>query len=282
MNQPKNDQNEAIAEVDSNTVEDDSTPENQVSDKQSSAQSDDNIADNAESTKAINRDVDDAPSLDGDTEAPLIDEAGNDADENAADILINGELLSKLPDDLFIPPDALEVFLETFQGPLDLLLYLIRKQNLDILNIPVARITKQYMEYVELMRHFRLDLAAEYLVMAATLAEIKSRTLLPRPETEEEGEEEDPRAALIRRLQEYERFSQAAQDIDARPRLERELYLVKAEFEDLAPVKVEARASLNDVVVAFRNVMERTTNNQNWAIGHERLTHRPRKNDANS
>lgn len=153
-----------------------------------------------------------------------------------------------------------------------MLLYLIRKQNLDILDIPVALITKQYMEYVELMRHFRLDLAAEYLVMAATLAEIKSRLLLPRPAGEEEGEEEDPRAALIRRLQEYERFTQAAREIDDRPRIERDLYLVTVEFDDKEPVKVEARASLNDLVIAFRNVMERSEQNRNWSIGHERLT----------
>ena len=269
MNQPKNDREEAIAEVDSDTAEDNKTVEKQDSAKTLAELNDGDSATNAASTSTGNVETQNA---DAASEAPIDRSSDNGDDENSANILINGELLSKLPDDLFIPPDALEVFLETFQGPLDLLLYLIRKLNLDILNIPVARITKQYMEYVELMRHFRLDLAAEYLVMAATLAEIKSRTLLPRPETEEEGEEEDPRAALIRRLQEYERFSQAAQDIDARPRLERELYLVKAEFEDLAPVKVEARASLNDVVVAFRNVMERTANNQNWSVGHERLT----------
>lgn len=271
MNQPKNDQDEAIAEVDSETVEQNKTLEKPGSEETSSEPGDSDNTSHATSAKAKDNEAE-IQLPEAKTEVSAVDDSGNNVDENAANILINGELLSKLPDDLFIPPDALEVFLETFQGPLDLLLYLIRKQNLDILNIPVARITKQYMEYVELMRHFRLDLAAEYLVMAATLAEIKSRTLLPRPEAEEEGEEEDPRAALIRRLQEYERFSQAAQDIDARPRLERELYLVKAEFEDIQPVKVEARASLNDVVVAFRNVMERTTNNQNWAVGHERLT----------
>ena len=186
-------------------------------------------------------------------------------------ILVNGQALGKLPNDLYIPPDALEVFLETFQGPLDLLLYLIRKQNLDILDIPVALITRQYMEYVELMRHFRLDLAAEYLVMAAMLAEIKSRMLLPRPVSDEEEDDEDPRAALIRRLQEYERFSQAAQDIDDRPRLERELFLVTTDFEDPAPVKILPRASLNDLIVAFRHVMERSIQNRNWSIDHERL-----------
>lgn len=191
---------------------------------------------------------------------------------DAGVILVNGQPLDKLPDDLFIPPEALEIFLETFQGPLDLLLYLIRKQNLDILDIPVALITRQYMEYVELMRQFRLDLASEYLVMAATLAEIKSRMLLPRPAAEEEGEEEDPRAALIRRLQEYERFSQAAREIGDRPRLERELFLVSAEFEDPNPARIEASATLPDLVLAFRNVMERNTHNRNYGIGHERLT----------
>ena len=196
------------------------------------------------------------------------------ADEKPSnhEVKINGETLHKLPDDLYIPPDALEVFLETFQGPLDLLLYLIRKQNLDILNIPVSLITRQYMEYVELMRHFRLDLAAEYLVMAAMLAEIKSRMLLPRPVSEEEGEEQDPRAALIKRLQEYERFSRAAQDIEERPRMERDLFLVGADFEDPAPVKVLPKATLNDLMTAFRNVMERTDHNKHWGIGYERLT----------
>lgn len=188
------------------------------------------------------------------------------------DVLVNGEVFDKWPKDLFIPPDALEVFLETFQGPLDLLLYLIRKQNLDILDIPVARITKQYMEYVELMRKFRLDLAAEYLVMAAMLAEIKSRMLLPSPVTDEEGEDEDPRAALVRRLQEYERFNQAGMDIDNRPRLERELYLVTTNFENPEPVKIESRASLNDLVVAFRGIMERSELNKNFTIGREGLS----------
>ena len=126
--------------------------------------------------------------------------------------IVQGEAISAPPEDLYIPPDALEVFLETFEGPLDLLLYLIRRQNLDILDIPIAEITRQYMDYVELMRNVNLDLAAEYLVMAAMLAEIKSRMLLPRHEEVED--EDDPRAELVRRLQEYERFKQAATEID--------------------------------------------------------------------
>jgi segregation and condensation protein A len=133
-------------------------------------------------------------------------------------VLVAGEALQSWPEDLYIPPDALEVILDAFQGPLDLLLYLIRKQNIDILDIPVAEITRQYMEYVELMRRLHLDLAAEYLVMAAMLAEIKSRMLLPRPEVEDE-DGEDPRAVLVRRLQEYERFRSAAEQLDSRPRL---------------------------------------------------------------
>ena len=191
-----------------------------------------------------------------------------------APVLINGEALEKWPQNLFIPPDALEVFLETFQGPLDLLLYPIRKQNLDILDIPVALIIRQYMEYVELMRKFRLDLAAEYLVMAAMLAEIKSRMLLPQLYPEEESEEDDPRVALVRRLQVYERFRQAAQDIDSQPRLERELYLVSVGFQDPEPVKVESRASLNDLVVAFRNLIERSRLNRKFSIDREGLTMR--------
>ena len=137
--------------------------------------------------------------------------------------VVMGEVMNDWPQDLFIPPDALEVVLDSFEGPLDLLLYLIRKQNIDILNIPVADITRQYMSYVELMRAANLDLAAEYLVMAALLGEIKSRMLLPKPKEEFE-DEEDPLAALVRRLQEYERFSDAANKLDDRPRLDRDIY----------------------------------------------------------
>ena len=136
---------------------------------------------------------------------------------------ISGQLFTDMPDDLFIPPDALRIFLEAFEGPLDLLLYLIRKQNIDILDIPIVEITKQYAQYVELMREMHLDLAAEYLVMAATLAEIKSRLLLPRHE--EMGEEGDPRAELVRRLQEYERFKKAAEDLNELPRVMRDIFL---------------------------------------------------------
>ncbi len=135
---------------------------------------------------------------------------------------VQGEAVTTLPKDLYIPPDALEVFLEAFEGPLDLLLYLIRRQNLDVLDIPIAEITRQYMDYIDLMQDMRLELAAEYLVMAAMLAEIKSRMLLPRGRKIEE--EDDPRAELVRRLQEYERYKQAAEDIDYIPRVSRDVF----------------------------------------------------------
>src|SRR3954471_15279381 len=142
-----------------------------------------------------------------------------------------GEPVIELPHDLYIPPEALEVILEAFEGPLDLLLYLIRRQNIDILDIPIAEITRQYVDYIELMHDLKLELAAEYLVMAAILAEIKSRLLLPRP-PEIEGLEEDPRAELVRRLQEYERFKRAAGDIDEMPRLDRDLSTASAFVAD--------------------------------------------------
>ena len=169
-------------------------------------------------------------------------------------VLVAGEALQSWPEDLYIPPDALEVILDAFQGPLDLLLYLIRKQNIDILDIPVAEITRQYMEYVELMRRLHLDLAAEYLVMAAMLAEIKSRMLLPRPEVEDE-DGEDPRAVLVRRLQEYERFRSAAEQLDSRPRLERDLYVAYARIDDPDPPKIESLVDLDDLVEAMKVAM---------------------------
>ncbi len=170
--------------------------------------------------------------------------------------IVMGEAVTQMPQDLYIPPDALEVILETFEGPLDLLLYLIRKQTLDILDIPIAEITRQYMEYVGLMQSARLELAAEYLVMAAMLAEIKSRMLLPRP-AEAEGEEEDPRAQLVRRLQEYERYRQAAEDIDDRPRVGREVFLAVVECDDRPVKRVEPNVTLFELLDAFRNVLQR-------------------------
>lgn len=170
--------------------------------------------------------------------------------------LVLGAPLLTLPQDLYIPPDALEVFLDAFEGPLDLLLYLIKRQNLDILDIPIAVITDQYIEYVELMKGLRLELAAEYLVMAAMLAEIKSRLLLPRP-SEEGDDEEDPRAELIRRLQEYERFKRAAQDLDALPRLERDLYCVNAELPAGHLRRIPPDVDLREVLIALRGLLAR-------------------------
>jgi len=168
---------------------------------------------------------------------------------------VNGESVTQLPQDLYIPPDALEVFLDAFEGPLDLLLYLIKKQNLDILDIPIAEITRQYMAYVDLMKEIHLELAAEYLVMAAVLAEIKSRMMLPR--VTEEEEEVDPRAELIRRLQEYERFKKAAEDIDALPREGREFYLTEAVFVDKVVARKPPEVDLAELLSALKDVMKR-------------------------
>jgi len=159
------------------------------------------------------------------------------------------------PQDLYIPPDALEIILEAFEGPLDLLLYLIRRQNLDILDIPIAEITDQYMEYVELMKGLRLELASEYLVMAAILAEIKSRMLLPRPAPQED--EEDPRTELIRRLQEYERFKQAALDLDALPRLGRDTFAIRARIPPGQVRRLPPTVDLSELLLALCEVLAR-------------------------
>ena len=193
--------------------------------------------------------------------APAIAEAGGGAVGRPAQqqempfAIVQGTPLLVLPLDLYIPPDALEVFLDTFEGPLDLLLYLIKRQNLDILDIPIAQITDQYMAYVELMKDFRLELAAEYLVMAALLAEIKSRMLLPRPAATEE--EADPRADLIRRLQEYERFKKAALDLDGLPRLERDHYLVQAPVPPGHRRLIPPEVDLREVFLALRDLLAR-------------------------
>ncbi len=188
--------------------------------------------------------------------------------------IVQGTPITELPRDLYIPPDALEVFLEAFEGPLDLLLYLIKRQNLDILDIPIAEITRQYMEYIELMKEMRLELAAEYLVMAAMLAEIKSRMLLPRPA--EGGEEEDPRAELVRRLQEYERFKQAAEDLDALPQVGRDVYMVTAEVPDRHSVKPLPVVTLREVLLAFRDVLKRAEMFTHHQIQREPLSVRER------
>lgn len=170
--------------------------------------------------------------------------------------IVQGQNWTTVPKDLYIPPDALEVFLDAFEGPLDLLLYLIRRQNLDILDIPIAEITAQYMEYVDLMKDLRLELAAEYLVMAAMLAEIKSRMLLPR-QVEHEDEEGDPRAELIRRLQEYERYKQAAEDIDNLPRIGRDHYQAVVDVPDKISHRRPPDVDLNELLSAMKEVMQR-------------------------
>jgi segregation and condensation protein A len=170
--------------------------------------------------------------------------------------IVQGQPYTQLPKDLYIPPDALEVFLEAFEGPLDLLLYLIRRQNLDILDIPIAQITEQYMTYIGMLEELQFELAAEYLVMAAILAEIKSRMLLPRPAGEDE-DEQDPRAELVRRLQEYERFKQAAEDLDDLPRQERDFSVGHAHVGDRQIVQVPPDVDLRDMLDALHDVLNR-------------------------
>lgn len=188
--------------------------------------------------------------------------------------IVDGEPLTTPPEDLYIPPQALEVFLETFQGPLDLLLYLIKRQNLDILNIPIAEITKQYMEYVDVMRSIKLDLAAEYLVMAAMLAEIKSRMLLPRHEETED--EDDPRAELVRRLQEYERFKQASVDIEEMPRQERDFWPSSVEAIRDDADKPLPDIELQDILHAFKDILARADLLTSHEIRRESLSVRER------
>ena len=189
--------------------------------------------------------------------------------------VVQGKELTILPKDLYIPPDALEVILEAFEGPLDLLLYLIRRQNLDILEIDVAEITKQYLGYIELMTSIQLELAAEYLVMAAMLAEIKSRMLLPRQQSEDE-DEEDPRAELIKRLQEYERFKQAAEDIDELPRMGRDIHRATAEAPDRDQQRPHPDLDMRELVTALADVLKRSEMFESHQIEMEKLSTRER------
>jgi segregation and condensation protein A len=190
-------------------------------------------------------------------------------------VRVRGELLSELPQDLYIPPDALEVFLDTFEGPLDLLLYLIKRQNLDVLDIPIAEITRQYMHYVELMKDLKLELAAEYLVMAAMLCEIKSRMLLPRP-AEAAEDEDDPRAELVRRLQEYERFKLAAEELDELPRVARDVFPASAQAPDRRVVRLQPEVSLKELLSALADVMTRAALFTNHQVRREALSVRER------
>ncbi len=190
--------------------------------------------------------------------------------------MVDGEPYTEVPRDLYIPPDALQVFLEAFEGPLDFLLYLIRKQNIDILDIPIAEITRQYMGYIDLMENLQLELAGEYLLMAAMLAEIKSRMLLPRPKVEDGSEEEDPRAELVRRLQEYERFKKAADDIDRLKRLDRDVVVASVEVIERRVVRQQAETSLSEMLKAFRDVVQRSEHFRHHAVQRERLSQRQR------
>ena len=183
--------------------------------------------------------------------------------------LVDGSPFVDLPEDLYIPPDAMEVFLDTFEGPLDLLLYLIRKQNLDILNIPIAHITRQYINYIDMMTELKLELAAEYLLMAALLAEIKSRMLLPR-QPESEDEEDDPRAFLIKKLQEYENIKKAAEEIDLLPRYERDIFDASVDVSDIEVAHPLPDIDLKDMLLAFQDVLKRVDQ-----LSHHKITKEP-------
>jgi len=189
--------------------------------------------------------------------------------------LVQGQPVTEVPHDLYIPPDALEVILEAFEGPLDLLLYLIRRQNLDILDIPITEITTQYVEYIGMLEDMQFELAAEYLVMAAMLAEIKSRMLLPRPSSDE-SEEADPRAELVRRLQEYERFKQAAEDLDDLPRQGRDFALTEAYIEDRSEVRQPPNVELRELLMALKDVIGRAELFTSHQINQEPLSVRER------
>ena len=214
-----------------------------------------------------------------DAPKPPQDEKQSPAQSEMPFAVVDGEPVTTLPQDLYIPPYALQVFLEAFEGPLDLLLYLIRRQNIDILDIPISEITKQYVQYIELMKEMQLELAGEYLVMAAMLAEIKSRMLLPRPQTEEE-DEEDPRAELVRRLQEYERFKKAAQDIEELPRLERDVHVAQVEAPERKVVEKLPDVTLKELLLAFHDVLKRAEMFSNLHVTREPLSVRQRMSEV--
>ena len=213
-----------------------------------------------------------------DAPKPAQDEKQTPAQSEMPFAVVDGEPVTALPQDLYIPPYALQVFLEAFEGPLDLLLYLIRRQNIDILNIPIAEITKQYVQYIEVMKELQLELAGEYLLMAAMLAEIKSRMLLPRPPTEDE-EEEDPRAELVRRLQEYERFKKAAQDMSDLPRLERDTHVAVADAPERKVVTKLPDVTLKELLLAFHDVLKRAEMFSNLHLQREPLSVRQRMSE---
>ncbi len=215
-------------------------------------------------------------------DAEAVDQANVNTDDGSKAIaqgempfaLVRGEPLTVVPQDLYIPPDALEVILEAFEGPLDLLLYLIKRQNIDILDIPLEETTRQYMHYIDLMQNLKIELASEYLLMAAMLAEIKSRMLLPRQAESED--EDDPRAELIRRLQEYEQFKIAAQNIDELPRVSRDFYLTDVEPPELHQDRPVPEVDLRDILFAFKDAMARADMYSHHHIQREALSVRER------
>jgi len=196
--------------------------------------------------------------------------------ENRPLAMVDGEPYQSLPEDLYIPPDSLKVFLETFEGPLDLLLYLIKKQNVDIFDIPIAQITQQYVAYIDMISDFRFELASEYLVMAALLAEIKSRMLLPKEDTTEEGEEEDPRAYLIRKLMEYDLIKKAAEEIDRLPRNERDTFIIEPDCSEIDVKKRLPEIDFKELMLAFQHVLQHAEQVTHHHITRETLSIRER------
>ncbi len=213
------------------------------------------------------------------SEAGEKDEAGRPLQSEMPFAVVEGEPYTQLPQDLYIPPHALKIFLEAFEGPLDLLLYLIKRQNLDILHVPIAEITRQYAEYIDLMHDLQLELAGEYLVMAAMLAEIKSRMLLPRMNVEE-GEEDDPRAELVRRLQEYERYKKAAEDLDGLPRMERDTFAATAEVMHEPVEELTPEVDLREVLMALQEVIRRAEMYKHHQVEAETLSVREKMSDV--
>ncbi len=213
-----------------------------------------------------------------DAPKPAQDEKQSPAQSEMPFAVVDGEPVTTLPQDLYIPPYALQVFLEAFEGPLDLLLYLIRRQNIDVLDIPIAEITRQYVEYIELMQEMQLELAGEYLLMAAMLAEIKSRMLLPRAETQDE-DEEDPRAELVRRLQEYERFKKAAEDIGDLPRLERDVFIASVDAPERKVTTKMPDVTMKELLLAFHDVLKRAEMFSNLHMQREPLSVRQRMSE---
>jgi len=213
-----------------------------------------------------------------DAPKPVQDEQQSPAQAEMPFAVVDGEPITTLPQDLYIPPYALQVFLEAFEGPLDLLLYLIRRQNIDILDIPIAEITRQYVEYIEFMHEMQLELAGESLLMAAMLAEIKSRMLLPRPETVPD-DEDDPRAELVRRLQEYERFKKAAEDIGDLPRLERDVFIASADAPERTVTTALPDVTMKELLLAFHEVLQRSEMFSNLQMQREPLSVRQRMSE---